>query len=401
MNELAQQLLSKLLLSYERSTTNGSGRTVSLLMSEHRFPAWFQHQEQSVRDDFIREVKDVQDSGYISIEWVPGYKGQQIQRVHLRDANGLAERLKWTFQYDRVASMQGMLAAFRFDAPNWLIAWMDHAVERWENGKKPLRCDVEEIDTVHDVILAVCRLEREGTRGLDIRTLSVEWFRNTKRLECIQSKIAMLYRECLMPDWELDDILVEVGLTKFPLPFLFKGPIDFATFDGAVVPGNRFCYSGLPADQILSVILQTSPAYILSIENLTSFNLFTRRIRDNGVVVFTNGFPNRTWLSAYKKLVNEAPATCNVYHWGDFDVGGLRILTLLQRELGGRLIQPHLMSRTLLGALRPERNFSDDERRKLTQAVVHPHLSVWASDLAEQLLGPIEQENVTPIAPQA
>ena len=55
----------------------------------------------------------------------------------------------------------------------------------------------------------------------------------------------------------------------------------------------------------------------------------------------TAGFPTRALQGFYRRLVSAVDVP--LYHWGDTDVGGFRMLKCLQEAVQGREVQPHLM----------------------------------------------------------
>jgi hypothetical protein len=59
-------------------------------------------------------------------------------------------------------------------------------------------------------------------------------------------------------------------------------------------------------------------------------------------VVYTGGFPALSVLRLLRHLVQTAPATPHLFHWGDVDAGGVRIVKYLEDSIGIRL-RLHLM----------------------------------------------------------
>jgi len=110
--------------------------------------------------------------------------------------------------------------------------------------------------------------------------------------------------------------------------------------DGAVLDARPFV--GLPPDWTDRVAVVGTPAYVLTIENLASFNRHAREVDDDGLIVLSNGFPGRATLGFLKHLDRLLPATVPFFHWGDVDRGGLRILRHLSEALSRPLV-PHRM----------------------------------------------------------
>ena len=130
-----------------------------------------------------------------------------------------------------------------------------------------------------------------------------------------------------------------------------------------------------------------------------------REIDDAGVVIYTAGFPPRAWLHAIEIIIAEVQDEVPVYHWGDRDVGGYRILAFLAKRLNID-IQPYLMG--LDASIRSQ---GDDELKEipvagLMQAIESARGYPAISELYEHLgncqrtsLLWIEQEQIAPLSP--
>ena len=110
-------------------------------------------------------------------------------------------------------------------------------------------------------------------------------------------------------------------------------------------------YVGVAPQSVRGLIAK--PAWVLTIENLTTFQLAAEALkgRDDGVVVFTGGMPSPAWVAGFRRLTGDLPASTVFYHWGDIDVGGFRIAARLN-EVALPVdcsLQPWLMDLTMRG----------------------------------------------------
>ena len=116
-------------------------------------------------------------------------------------------------------------------------------------------------------------------------------------------------------------------------PLLCAGKAQFRLRDGTalVLPTP---YLGVPTGAIERVTLPEGCAYVLSVENLTTFNELARGRAGaiDGLVIYTGGMPSPSLLAMYRLIVVALPAPKLLWHWGDIDLGGFRIAAALRAE---------------------------------------------------------------------
>ena len=112
-----------------------------------------------------------------------------------------------------------------------------------------------------------------------------------------------------------------------------------------------FPYVGVAPQAVGGLV--SAPAWVLTIENLTTFHLAAEALkgRDDGLVVFTGGMPSPAWVAGFRRLTGDLPASTVFYHWGDIDLGGFRIAARLNEVAlpGDSSLQPWLMDLTMRG----------------------------------------------------
>lgn len=189
------------------------------------------------------------------------------------------------------------------------------------------------------------------------------------------------------------DVLASLGVVRFAQPLLLGGAI---VMDGVVLP--RAPFHGFPADEVHRLSVEGA-TYVLLVENYASFVRHCREVNatGDGLVIYTGGFPARAVLTAILRLLG--PLQCPVYHWGDLDLGGLRIFVHLERAIAslGIGLSPHLMSAELL-----ERHGAPSERRvpaipdMLSGTAI---ASLWSFMSALPRPMELEQEELDPVRP--
>lgn len=244
----------------------------------------------------------------------------------------------------------------------------------------------------------VARLNANDPTQSDFRSFSRAVVGDSKALEGVARAVAILAQR-LAPDavsvemQTPEEIIGAFGVTRLPQPFLISGPL---ALDGIELPA--LTYIGLPPEQAPRLTFARAPMYLLIVENFTSFIRHIREVNQDlaGAVVFSGGFPSRPTL---KGIVHAARlAAAPTYHWGDIDLGGLRIFIHLERALSDAdlVLQPHLMTEGLLRAnglparrrawaraLRPAANSGV---RSLCEAVTDANLDL---DLEQEAVAPV------------
>ena len=192
-----------------------------------------------------------------------------------------------------------------------------------------------------------------------------------------------------------------MGLCKFPQPVFIKGPLEMEVAGGHIDCSQIRSYVGFAPDSVTQISAKTTPDYILTIENLASYNRHCREIADNGVVLFSSGFPSPDFCQMLTLLGTSVGAEVPFYHWSDIDLGGLRIFRriagVLHDELGGKELHPHLMTAEVLseyGKKKTAKVLSNYERIKKDCPQLSTLIDRMLIDGEDCMT--LEQENLSP-----
>jgi hypothetical protein len=286
------------------------------------------------------------------------------------------------------------------DAPEWLRDAYAQALDQWRLGGSPFRTPASEPGAairLFSVARAVAAGEQEG---LDLRRFSAKLLGDSKAVELMLGRLGGLLRR--NPEWSQEeedaDPFRSLRLEKFPPPLFVKGPLvlDYGGVQWDLTPLRP--YVALSPDAVGEVRPTTPLPYLLTIENLASFQRHVREVQDSGAVIYTAGFPAPSLVRILGRLDRQLPAGCAFFHWGDRDPGGLRIYAKILDACPVHGVEPHLMSLPDSGSNR----WSEDARRSLDQEL---RKGGAAGRLAEEWLardlGPLEQESIDPATPRA
>jgi hypothetical protein len=217
----------------------------------------------------------------------------------------------------------------------------------WRCGKSAFGCRSIDYETLIDSFKCYSWLKSNDTSKTysDIRTISAELYGNSKRLEQLVNVVARILKD-QSPDALKDEkpimILAYWGINKFPPNFRLKGSIQIETKKGLFQTDHCWPYISYPPDGIDKLSIHQTPPYVLFIENKTTFNRYCREVDDPGLIFYTNGFPSRHWQALYKQIILNIPSQTPIYHWGDTDEGGFKILIFIQKLIQRDLI-PYMM----------------------------------------------------------
>jgi hypothetical protein len=389
---VATAALDILLRKAERAWARQAPKTQTLRFSEASFAEYFKLPMWQDKAAAHAELRNAERDGALSIEWErrAGEDGQ-VERITLVDADAVARIIGETPAWAEYDHAEALLHAWR-KVPN-----AQQILERWRAGKQvrgqsPAR--------VADFVDACRVIEARSAQSADedvlIRRFSARLFSDSKRIENIGPALDALTAESLDTPWrEVDDVFSGLGLIKMPQPILLAGAGVVELFDGTRLP-IAAPYMGLAPQSIRRIELPDDAAYVLTIENLTTFHEIAmgKAGKPSGLIIYTAGMPSPALRRVYGPCLECALADGHRsrLHWGDIDLGGFRIAAYLARAHASPLglwamdpaQHPDAMSRKTL---------SSDELREITRIATRHG---W-EDIAERVVvdkRAIEQEAV-------
>lgn len=264
-----------------------------------------------------------------------------IRFVELTDPAELARFLGRRPAYESASSSIKTLRQAIGPVSSWIGDVIDEIESAWairREGFPGLQPgDVAAAEQFVRILVAVDR--GEHLRGWDMRTFSQRACGNSKAVEVGMARLVRALRKKYpLPDVQPKEALASLGIEKFPQPVLIKGHIKLP--QGAETIAHP--YLGLPPEWAEGFNTIGQPPYVLVTENLASFNRHVREINDEGVVIFSGGFPSRAVLTAIKRLDALLPMNVPFFHWGDTDRHGFLIFQHIAISLTRPLL-PHLM----------------------------------------------------------
>lgn len=273
-----------------------------------------------------------------------------IERVRVRDAGLLARHLGRPTAANLAQRARNELAQIAETGEPWVARVLDEMASRWTIGESAYRLTATQIEAAKEFFMLLASISRQEARGLDARTFSLRATNDTKAFDRHTSRLgAVLSVQMGEPGATLDKVWSHIGLDRFSHPIHLRGPVLVRCDAGVLVVGSARPFASIHPEMSPQLTILETPTAILTIENFASFNRQVREIDDGSLVIYTGGFPSAGVIDVLSKVLNAVPREVPFLHWGDVDVGGLRIFRFLEEKLP-RGPQPHLMTKELAEA---------------------------------------------------
>lgn len=344
------------------------------------------------RDDLYGRLRAAATAKAVTLEMGKNESRHLILRVVLADATKLYQFLGRTPKADTAATAIADLRPRLPDLPEAMAPLFDALEANWRRGRGLAGLSFDHLHIVAQCLLAVAALVDGRLDGQDLRTFSRRATGDSKFVEAHQGRIVDLLRLVAEVPEELDseEVLASHGIARYPQPCLLSGPVSYR---GQPLPTRP--YLGIAPDMIDALGVVGAPPWILTIENLASFNRQARELPGDGILLYTGGFPSDATLACLLALAKAT--TCPIYHWGDIDAGGIKIAYRIERALAplGRLLHLHLMNPALARRHGAPTSAKTVFRIEVTASVV-ADLAIFLESPGTHLL---EQEELDPALP--
>jgi hypothetical protein len=383
MNSLTLHLLNTLLDRLEQPQRS---RVVRVRLNEADHISYFDAHDVAVRQETNTELSTLAKQNAVTLRWKKWQEGNWLESLDLQNAEIIYKVLHRSPR-SRLNEQFLVLLDEYASSVRWVVTWHDDLKQRVLAGKRVAPLDLENYLLTRDV-LALVKAVAELEEPMLERTLSVKLFKNSKWLEPLRSALLHVLRR-YAPEaalFEGDDhaLLESFGLLRVPEYILLSGSLTVNGADLSVLQSV-----GLPATTLRSARLASNARRVVTIENQTSFESLAALRPTDTLLVFSGGFASPALISLLRSL------SLPFYHWGDIDVGGLRILAHLRGQLGH--VETLCMNSAMLERHRGLQSLSEKERDALATLCQEPLLEDCRS-LIDTMIheGKLEQEVISP-----
>ncbi len=411
-SEFVSRLLNLLLDKYELSQSFATGQPSKQRpqLSLSKSPFWNEYTDEM---DFRKRIwineaaSELERLGLVELCWARFRTGEQLERIFLQwsdleEAYRVAGRMP---KRDKLERLRHILTPLSRHPWEWVRAWSEQAEVSLAEGKT-FHLEVDDPEGYKDLVCVLLELPKLE-RAVPIRLLSQKLFKDSKHMERnVQRRLLSLAKQASGEDRETEEEWLDfLGVAKNPQLVLVSGPLSFRTTNSQRIDIGVFAGGVGLSDKTVEEMhkVETVATRIVTIENLATYHLWlehTSELRDRELVLYTGGFPLRSLQTFLRKIAEhlalEPEKNIEIYHWGDIDLGGIRIFEFLRKQFFSTL-KPMLMDEeTLLRYESRAASIGDEYAGKLEEALKDTRLIHWSSVLQTMLDRRIrlEQESI-------
>lgn len=347
-------------------------------------------------DRLHEALRAAERAGAIRLDWGKRERAHILERIRLVDPDRLYGYLGRTPAALRADTAVAALASAVEGASSWVAELLETCRAAWRQGRRFYGLTPDDIHDTGALLRLLGAIDRQEHAGLDIRTLSRRAAGDSKAFERLKSTlVAIIQAHMGMERVPPEEVLGRLGLVKFPQPVFMAGPFVLDTGAQRVDLASVRPFFALPLPAAGRLGLEREPDYVLTVENLASFNRQVREVdAANSVVIYLGGFPAPAVMMALGEILRATSAP--FFHWGDIDGGGVRIFRYLEERLP-RAPRPHLMTVDLARRLgRSAPAAADLATIAASDSAIATLAAYLARDPAPMVL---EQEALDPVAP--
>jgi Uncharacterized protein conserved in bacteria C-term(DUF2220) len=379
MNTLTTILLHTLLDRLEQPLRS---RVVRVRLNEQDHAGYFDPHDVQTRQEVNSELSALAKQNVVMLRWKKWQEGNWLESLDLQNAEKVYKLLRRSPRSNLNEQLLDLLDDYASSIP-WVVAWHEEVRRKVQAGKTALPFVLDDGLWNRDLLILVKAVAELSESTLE-RNLSVKLFKNSKWLESLRPALLGVLRR-YAPDAHLfeghDNALLEsFGLLRVPEYILVSGSLMVDNVDLSSLQSV-----GVPATSLRLAKLESKAKRILTIENQTSFESLVALRSADTLLVFSGGFASPAVISLLRSL------SLPLYHWGDIDVGGLRILAHLRGQLG--VVEAVFMDSLVLENNATVLSLSEKERENLAVLREEP-LLVDCQGLINTMLerGKLEQE---------
>jgi len=335
--DIAKSLLHALLDRFEQPNRQ---HVVRVRLSEREYPAYYSCEDATSRHTTNAALERLAREGVVVMHWRQWEEGNWLATVDMRP-EGVSTLYRLLTRTPRATQEDALRILLRTHTPlpGWHAAFLAWAISQIRSHRAAPPLDREDLTTSADLLRALA-----GIASLDVptleRTLSVRLFGNSKRLNALRGGLLRVLRhhdpDALLYGDDDDALLRAHQLDRAPEYVPLAGSLSLnLPASAALLTLAPFWPSvALPAPLLrMAQVAELGARIVITVENLTSFSELCAVRPPNVLALYTGGFASPTVIHLVRAITRANPSVF-LWHWGDLDVGGLRILSHLRANVG-------------------------------------------------------------------
>jgi hypothetical protein len=396
--DLARAILHTLL---DRAEQPERQTVVRVRLSEQTHTAYFSPTDAAPRQATNAALQQLAHQGVLRLHWQKWEQGNWLHAVDLlpEQADALYALLRRTPRPRQEAALHVLLQAQTSQA-DWHAAFLGWAEQQLIEHRSVAPLTLDDPQWNADLLAALAAVARLKSPTGE-RTLSVRLFANSKRLAELRSALVAVLRRASPQAAQFGDderaLLAAHMLQRIPEYVPVAGPLVLRAGDTLLDLRGISQGLALPPNVLQTGKVHTCTAQaVVTVENATSFHELLALRPPDVLALYIGGFASPAALALLHAVCAAVPAAV-LYHWGDLDPGGLRILAHLRGSLGD--VRPLAMDQaTFERHCQHAQPLSQQDRKTLKSLRQHPRLADCVP-LIDHLLAAgskLEQEAVAP-----
>lgn len=334
--ELARAILLALL---DRAEQPGRRQVARVRLNERDHPVYFSVEDAAPRRAVNAVLGQLARQQMLVLRWRRWEEGNWLDAVDLRP-EGEDALYVLLGRSSRAAQENALRALVAAQTPRlgWHAAFLAWAETQIDAHRAAPPLDRADLALAADLLRALAGLADLEAPTLE-RVLSVRLFNDSKRMAGLRLSLLRVLRrhdlDAALYGDDDDALLRAHQLDRVPEYVPLAGPLTLATVDGQSLSLAPFAPSlALPAPLLRATkVMSIDARHIVTVENLTSFSELCRLRPPDVLALYTGGFASPTLIQLLRAIKEAAPGV-TLWHWGDLDAGGLRILAHLRAKLG-------------------------------------------------------------------
>lgn len=337
-------ILEALLIQVEQPERQ---RVARVHFGKRTYAWYFSSDDLGLRRRVHEQLEHFATKGWLKLNWKKYERGNILESVDLimkqdEVINTLYSLISRISPKSQRAALKALLSGQKL-CGGWFDSFVSWSIMQVEGNRSPAPLSLSDLEASRDILRSLHAIATLCSPTLE-RVLSIELFEDSKRLEELRAAVTMVLRthasgaSLYDDDWTL---LQAHNIFRPPEYVPIAGPLSLTlkeTGQNAVTGSQLQLEPNLPSIALSEDILRNAivtrcfATALITVENMTSFSELLLVRPSSLAVVFTGGFASPSLIMFLRSLRTCRPDLL-MFHWGDIDVGGLRILAHLRRHL--------------------------------------------------------------------